>query len=576
MSDKNKNGNISSLLNRPHFNSSPSEALAPDPVIPTRIVATLDDVVAYVDNPRQTQNPMFDEIKESIRNRGLDHAPNVTRKNPADPYMIKDGGNTRLQILRELWEETGDEKFYRLELMFHPWTNDLDVLVGHMIENEMRGNMIFIERAIAARRIKEKLEADEGKALSIRELAKRITEMGWSTKDTSLGQMLYAEETLFPVIPEALLSGIGRPVVMAIRKLLDNCRTYWESVAEPEEGEFDGIWKSVFQRLDGDGFDVEDSEYQLCGEMALKLGGPVLSVTAQVQAIGGGRKDNLTRPTHLVIPPPTEPERKPSPPPLKGAGASKPETAAQYETAQHIQESVSDATSVGVQSAFTSPLENAEVTAATGVAPSVGAIPFQPAMDSPSMDEMMGFRKYGLGEIPAGTPLLYRLYPQDDTLTLQERAADAAYRYAKKFHLEGAMVNLCGQPGKHIGFKVLPCTFKDVEAQAAHWAMLHIYSNILSPDRHHKLINDWAAMNDGEFNIDVFVEVLTIIAVARSIMMGEVARDQDSKIYRELWEYVCELEAVSGVLLTRTDEESARLDAGLFDSGNDAIINGGA
>jgi hypothetical protein len=138
------------------------------------------------------------------------------------------------------------------------------------------------------------------------------------------------------------------------------------------------------------------------------------------------------------------------------------------------------------------------------------------------------------------------------------------------------MVNLCGQPGKHIGFKVLPCAFKDVEAQAAHWAMLHIYSNILSPDRHHKLINDWANMNDGEFNIDVFVEVLTIIAVARSIMMGEVARDQDSKIYRELWEYVCELEAVSGVLLTRTDEESARLDAGLFDSANDAISNGGA
>ena len=576
MSDKNKNGNISSLLNRPHFDSSISEALAPDPVIPTRIVATLDDVVAYVDNPRQTQNPMYDEIKESIRNRGLDHAPNVTRKNPADPYMIKDGGNTRLQILRELWEETGDERFYRLDLMFHPWKNQLDMLIGHAVENELRGGMLFIERALHAKKIKQEIEKSENISLSTNAFARRLTAEGWSMNDSNLGQMLYAEETLFPIIPEAFWSGIGRDAVKKIRKLLDSCRTYWESVAQPDEGDFDGIWKAVFQRLDGDGFDAEAAEYQLCGEMALKLGGPVLSVTAQVQAIGGGRKDDLTRPTHLVIAPPTEPERKPSPPPLKGAGANKPETAAQNGTAQNTQESGSDATSVGVQSAFASPPENAEVTAATGVAPSVGAIPFQPTMDSPSMDEMMGFRKYGLGEIPAGTPLLYRLYPQDDTLTLQERAADAAYRYAKKFHLEGAMVNLCGQPGKHIGFKVLPCTFKDVEAQAAHWAMLHIYSNILSPDRHHKLINDWAAMNDGEFNIDVFVEVLTIIAVARSIMMGEVARDQDSKIYRELWEYVCELEAVSGVLLTRTDEESARLDAGLFDSGNDAISNGGA
>lgn len=106
--------------------------------------------------------------------------------------------------------------------------------------------------------------------------------------------------------------------------------------------------------------------------------------------------------------------------------------------------------------------------------------------------------------------------------------------------------------------------------------MLHIYSNILTSDRHHRLINDWAAMNDGEFNIDVFVEVLTVITLARSIMMGEVARDQDSKIYSELWEYVCELEAVSGVLLTRTDEESARLDAGLHPFGDDTITNGGA
>jgi len=99
-----KQPTISSLLNKPHFQTVQSDAIPADPVIPTRIRATLDQVIAYKDNPRQTKNPMYDEIKESIRNRGLDHAPNVTRKYPTDPYMIKDGGNTRLQILRELWE----------------------------------------------------------------------------------------------------------------------------------------------------------------------------------------------------------------------------------------------------------------------------------------------------------------------------------------------------------------------------------------------------------------------------------------------------------------------------------------
>jgi hypothetical protein len=233
--------------------------------------------------------------------------------------------------------------------------------------------------------------------------------MGWSVDYSNLGQMLYAEETLFPVMPEAFWSGIGIDRVKKLRKLLDNCRTYWESVATSEEGEFDGIWKSVFQRLDGDGFDVEAAEYQLCGEMAQKLDGPVLSVTAQVQAIGGGRKEDLTRPTHLVMAPPTEPDRKPSPP-TKGTAATKPAAAAQNGTEQKNQEPGSDETSAGAQSTFASPTENATVTEETGGDPSVISAPFQPNLSGPSMDELLGFRKYGLSEIPGGTPLLYRLY----------------------------------------------------------------------------------------------------------------------------------------------------------------------
>lgn len=577
MNDKNKSAaaGIGALLQKPHFGGNTAGAMPPDPAIPTRIIATLDEVVAYVDNPRQTQNPMFDEIKESIRNRGLDHAPNVTRKNPADPYMIKDGGNTRLQILRELWEETGDEKFYRLNLMFHPWKNQLDMLIGHAVENELRGGMLFIERALHAKKIKQEIEESENISLSTNAFAKRLTAEGWSMNDSNLGQMLYAEETLFPVIPEAFWSGIGRDAVKKIRKLLDSCRTYWESVAQPEEGDFDGIWKAVFQRLDGDGFDVETAEYQLCGEMAQKLDGPVLSVTAQVQAIGGGRKDNLTRPTHLVIEPPTEPERKPTPP-TKGASANKPETAVQRGTEQKTQEAGSDETSVGVQSTFTSPPENARATEEAGGVPPIASVPFQPNMDGPSIDEILGFHKYGLGEIPAGTPLLYRLYPQDDTLTLQERAANAAYQYAKTFQLESALVNLCGQSGRHIGFDVLPRGITQMDAQGAHWATLHVYANILSFDRHNKLINDWAAMNGGEFNIDDFVEVMTLITVARSTMMGILARDENNKAYGQLWECLCELEAVSGVLLTRTLEESARFDDEPNPAFSSTQSNGGA
>src|SRR5690606_31214446 len=88
-----------------------AESRSSEPAAPTRMTVTLDELTAYDKNPRQTRNPKYEEIKESIRHRGLDHAPNITRRSAGEPYMIKDGGNTRLELLNELYQETGDEKF---------------------------------------------------------------------------------------------------------------------------------------------------------------------------------------------------------------------------------------------------------------------------------------------------------------------------------------------------------------------------------------------------------------------------------------------------------------------------------
>lgn len=548
--------NLGSLLNKPHFpsgNAGDGGGLPPDPVIPTRIVATLDNLVAYADNPRQSKNPLYDEIKESIRNRGLDHAPNVTRQNPGDPYMIKDGGNTRLQILRELWEETGDEKFYRLELMFHPWTNDLDVLVGHMIENEMRGNMIFIERAIAARRIKEKLEAEEGKTISVNALAKRITEMGWSMNQSNLGQMLYAEELLLPVIPEAFWSGIGIDRVKKIRKLLDTCRTYWETVATADdysqgEAGFEDIWQSVFRTLDGDGFDVEAAEYQLCGAMAKRLGGPVLSVTSQVQAIGSGLKDLvLTRPSHFAPEPVVLPEKLPEPPrpvrpiPTIPVSPVAPETERSYQDA-----------------ARTVPDLDLDNVAQEQVDAGTQAVPTAPlAMMS---DEALGYRKYGLHEIPGGTPILYKDYTYHSTQDLQERARDAALSYAARFGVSKYVRDLCGQSGRHIGYVMDGSDLTALPAAArVHWVILNSYALLHADQREIAFLEGASAMMQGEIHIADAVELLLSALHARSLALGESVRGEHD-IFTPIWHEITEIEAVTAVLMTRTYEESQEMD----------------
>lgn len=127
------------------------------PVLPTSempMVLTLDEVAPNPDNPRTTRNPKYEEIRESIRTRGLDTVPKVTKNPdiPGSPYIFSDGGNTRYAILRELFAETRDERFYRFHALFKPWPGRLECLVGHLAENDVRGDLTFIDKALGIKK----------------------------------------------------------------------------------------------------------------------------------------------------------------------------------------------------------------------------------------------------------------------------------------------------------------------------------------------------------------------------------------------------------------------------------------
>jgi ParB family protein of integrating conjugative element (PFGI_1 class) len=291
--------NLGAALNTPHFQAeNESGAIPPDPSVPTRIRVTLNQVIPSRRNPRKTQNPKFDSIKESIRARGLDEPPQVTRESPADPYMVKRGGNTRLQILNELWEETQDPKYFELDCMFVPWPQegDLELLIGGTVENEARGDMMFIERALAAYDSKILLEERYQTNYSINGLAKELSSRGWAIEQSNLNQLLYAHEILFPIIPAAFWNGLGRPAVKTIRKILETTRTFWDSVATPEEGSFDEVWQATFAAMDGEGFDINEAQNQLEADVATRLDVAVSSVRAEIQAIAQGISPGGVRP----------------------------------------------------------------------------------------------------------------------------------------------------------------------------------------------------------------------------------------------------------------------------------------
>jgi len=173
------------------------------------LTLTLDDIRTYHDNPRKQKNTMFDELKSSIRERGLDVMLQVTKRPEDSCYIIESGGNTRLNVLQELWQETGDEQFYRIEVMYRPWVSELHVLTAHLSENIMRSDMCFYDRACAIHQIKAHIEHDEGCNLKWSEFERRLEALGLKHSHGQVARMRFLREILEPCMPQSILSQIG-------------------------------------------------------------------------------------------------------------------------------------------------------------------------------------------------------------------------------------------------------------------------------------------------------------------------------------------------------------------------------
>ncbi|MGH8654552.1 MAG: ParB family protein, partial [Gammaproteobacteria bacterium] len=199
-----------------------------DPIEPTPMSVPLERIRPYDRNPRQERNEAYDRIKQSISSRGFTGSLPITRR-PGEPdYMVAEGGNTVLQILKELHAEKGDPRFKTIHCLFEPWISESATLIAHLVENDARGELIFIDRARAVHELRRLLEQETGTVLSARQLATLLRERGYGIDHPTVGRLEYAVETLLPVIPAALRAGLGRPAIDQIRKLQKTLNNFVE------------------------------------------------------------------------------------------------------------------------------------------------------------------------------------------------------------------------------------------------------------------------------------------------------------------------------------------------------------
>ena len=186
-------------------------------------------------NPRQTRGEHYDSTKESIRNIGLLQMLTVTKVPGQDHFTLYNGGNTRLSILKELYQEylaagEGDkaEAIRMQQCRYVPYTDDIDVLVRHMAENEERSDMTFADKARAVFQIRELYLKQSGEeSVSNNKLVKFIHSLGWtSINQPMMTELNFVLDELEKVIPQALDAGIGKGKIQQIRKWWGYVETY--------------------------------------------------------------------------------------------------------------------------------------------------------------------------------------------------------------------------------------------------------------------------------------------------------------------------------------------------------------
>ncbi|AKE60079.1 ParB family protein [Citrobacter farmeri] len=261
---------------------APDERFA-DPQIETSMIVTLEQLHPYDLNPRLMRNPSYDDIKASIRQRGLDTPPPITRRPGQDWFIIANGGNTRLSILNELWRETHDERFWRIQCLYKPWggtpeqpvLGELRCLIGHLAENDLHGKLSFIERALGINKARELYQQVEECELSQRELAEHLRNDGYPINQSHISRMEQALEYLLPCIPEVLYAGMGRPQVEKLLSLRSAALQRWQRHTgdDGNNENFDDLFSSALSLFNEqpEAFVVEQVQDELLGLMSQAL-----------------------------------------------------------------------------------------------------------------------------------------------------------------------------------------------------------------------------------------------------------------------------------------------------------------
>jgi hypothetical protein len=216
---------------------------------PSRSINALaiQSIDEYAFNPRQADNDHFEDIKNSIKEIGLQQRFSVVRNPETKRYTLIKGGNTRLLAFKSLYRETGDTKFASINCIVEAWEGELNrtqAVIAHLIENEARGELILVDKAKALieleqdfrKNLNDEKDSDQWsesfsfgrrkdnyKKTSV--FVNYLKDNGYSVSEKQLGLFRFTTNKLTGNLDHFLNQGMGAPQIIKIRAVYNNLKS---------------------------------------------------------------------------------------------------------------------------------------------------------------------------------------------------------------------------------------------------------------------------------------------------------------------------------------------------------------
>lgn len=207
-------------------------------------------------------------LKESIRQRGLIEPLVMTRDKESNELVPFGGGRTRLELLEELYRETGDPKFAIVDCVEIPPKDRFEIELANMIQNRQWSRKRFVAKALEVFAIIRLHEKETNQKLTETQARLWLYKNGYCISKTRFNEMHFVARVLQPVFPNALSKNLNKRDVIYIRKLYRSMQIIWKKFGARDDP-FDEAFNETCKLADSRPWDPEYFQSILEREIAL-------------------------------------------------------------------------------------------------------------------------------------------------------------------------------------------------------------------------------------------------------------------------------------------------------------------